>query len=181
MRATPWLAIQLVAIVVSVAALVHTGVGAMRLGRQIATSARLASSTPIGAFLHARGIDIWGKLFLPKTPDPGQDSIAFVLRASTCQADLAYWDSVSRALDGRRDLKLWAFCDGGACAEVARRIHSANITVLGYGEVESLRRLWRSDRGGLALISDYKGQVEGAVSWRGATAESTALRLMGGR
>jgi hypothetical protein len=173
--------VESLALAAGLVALAHTGAGMIRLGGQIRSGMASANTVPIGAPLPATGVDIWGKLFVPETLDPGQDSVAFVLHASTCRADLAYWNSVFRAVRGRRNLRFLAFCDGHACADAARRAQSPNVTVLAYGQVLSLERLWRSDTRGVALIVDYVGQMKGAVPWRGVATALTVSRLMEGR
>lgn len=123
------------------------------------------------------GLDVAGRpIVLP--PRPHEVYVAFVIRAGSAAADVAYWNSVSAQLvrmKGQWRVRLAAFCDDAACS--SRTGRQATFPVIAYAEVVVLRQAQKLNNIGATLEMDYRGRTLKVFPWRGVPAARTASLL----
>lgn len=123
------------------------------------------------------GVDLAGHVgHLPS--DPNGRFIIFAVRASTGQADIAFWQHVTEQLGGSPWLHVLGFYESATCA--GSPSPSPSMVLLQAGEVQSTQAVLQADRGGNALLLAANSQVIGKLPWRnGASPARVAAALAG--
>ena len=150
----------------------------LKLSSQVTSSVVSEGTGNVGQQLSAVGVDVYGNVTVPTVPNPTDTLVAFVLRSTTFDADLKYWDAVWQRTSEGQHVSLVAFCGDRRCVGLAGQLEVKHFPVVGYGQVASLERIARADKEGSALIVSYDGTIKESLPWRGATPDVTSSHLM---
>ena len=161
------LAIELIALILGAGATIVSARNIESRLERIRTINNSASAGSAKAPLSLVGIDIGGRLFVPDTPDPGWTTVVFALRSESFQADRELWSTISARGSRERGIGIVAFCADVECIRLAKQSPALPFPVIAYGQVASLRQLYRADRRGEAFLLNNTGQVMEALPWRG--------------
>ena len=144
-----------------------------RLGSQSTSE----SASEIGEHQSLAGLNANGRsahFYLRAT---ARHAVVFVVRASSYQKDVGYWDAVAKLLNHDPLVWLLGYCNGSACNSFTKAASHPQFDLVAFGELEGLETAHHADAGGFALITDNKGTVTSRLKWRSEPPDAVAANL----
>ena len=119
-------------------------------------------------FMSGSGIDVIGNsvdsIKVKETTSLGRNKVAFLLRYSSLDADLQFWNEVRGLLLNNDDVQLVAYCENTHCVDVIKnKPDMADFTVLEYGEIVDIQAVLNVDANGEFWLL---GKNTKKIKWR---------------
>jgi len=121
-------------------------------------------------FLSGSGIDVMGNMIEPVMENEvdisGNGVIAFLLRHSSLDADIKFWNEVSGIITESNIVQLIAYCENVQCVDaIKKEPDKIRFPVLEYGEIIDMQAINAADKNGEYWLIGLGGRSR-KIKWR---------------